>query len=181
MGSIDEDKTDQEHKPNRHEHPYPHGRLGLLVKGQLGKIGRHPSRKSNTLATLVATQPSGDAIMSIAHKKLSIVSGSDQGSEETVPDAFGVRITNEGAELFHTGTYVGKQPALKAIFAGSEVIFLPNQEEYTPNPQATKEANLHAAFDEPIDTDWPAQSFVPDGLFVFFAQSRTSSSTGTGH
>jgi len=48
--------------------------------------------------------------------------------------------------------------------AGYEVVFLPNREEYTPNPQATREADLHAAFHESIDTDWPAQSFVPVGF-----------------
>jgi hypothetical protein len=106
----------------------------------------------------------------IDHKKMSTVSGPDQGSEETVP--FGVRITKEGAELFHTNTCVGKQPVLKATFAGSEVAFLPNREKYTPNPQGTKEADLHAPFDESIDTDWPAQSFIPVGLFVFAVQSR---------
>jgi len=89
--------------------------------------------------------------MSIAHKKLSIVSGRDLVSEEAVLDAFGVRIANEVTELFHADTYVGKQPVLKATFAGSEVVL-----------------------DEPIDTDWPAQSFVPVGLFVFAAQSDTT-------
>jgi len=57
--------------------------------------------------------------MSIAHKKMSFISGPDQGSEETVPDGIGFRTANEGAELFHTGTYIGDEPVVKDTFAGS--------------------------------------------------------------
>jgi len=98
---------------------------------------------------------------------MPIVSGPNQGSEKTAPYAIGVRITDEGAELFHTGIYVGDDPVLKATFAGPEVVVLPNREAYSPLHQATMEAYLHAAygdiskaaFDESIDTDWPARSF----------------------
>jgi hypothetical protein len=106
--------------------------------------------------------------LSIDDQEMSIVSWPDQESEKTAPYAIGVRITGEGAELFHTGTYVGDDPVLKATFAGPEVVILPKREQYTPILQATGEADLHAAFDEPIDTDWPARSSVPVGLLVLY-------------
>ena len=85
-----------------------------------GSIGHRPSRNSPyTLATFVATQPYGDPILSIDHQEMPIVSGPDQKSERIAPYAIGVRITDEGAELFHIGTYVGDDPVLKATFAGS--------------------------------------------------------------
>jgi hypothetical protein len=99
---------------------------------------------------------------------MPIVSGPNQGSEKTAPYAIGVRITDEGAELFHTGTYVGDDPVLKATFGGPEVVVLPKRKKYTPTLQATREADLHAAFDEPIDTDWPARSSAPVGLLVLY-------------
>jgi hypothetical protein len=56
---------------------------------------------------------------SIDHQEMPIVSGPDRESEKTAPYAIGVRITDEGAEMFHPGTYVGDDPVLKATFAGS--------------------------------------------------------------
>jgi len=128
----------------------------------MSSIGHRPSRNSPyTLATFVATQPYGGPLVSIDQQEI-------QKSEKTAAYAIGVRITDEGAELFHTGTYGGDDPVLKATFGGPEVVALPKQEKHTPTLQTAREADLHAAFDEPLDTDWPARSSVPVGLFVLY-------------